>query len=223
VLLETWGTNGVTGIESFIVGNYVKVAVEDLVRPEHKALMLKWLPLQESLAELMQGEGWVQDMRPFLLPRIAQRDGNTDLGVLQAAAGLRDPAAYNDLIWHFENDLNGPHLYDALKNLPGIQLKEAVLRAWTASKSWTDWQAHTRYLLAPAAMDYGATDALELAIEKLDSPDTAGQDQEVAALRWAIFQRTGQSGSNEELRAWFKANKGKLVFDEKSRMFRPGT
>ncbi|MGD1000628.1 MAG: hypothetical protein ABSA67_08005 [Candidatus Brocadiia bacterium] len=217
VLLEIWGTTG--GLQSVRVDNFVKIAVDGLVRPENKAVLLKWLPLREDLVEIMQRKGWGQDMRPFLLARIAERSQYTCVEVLQAAAALRDPATNDDLVWHFENNQNGANIYDDIKNLPGIQLKDAVVRMWAASKSWTDWRAPRRYSMARAAMDYGVTEAMEFAVAKLGSPELGKWNND--QLRLAIRERTGQRGSDDDIRTWFQANKGKLVFDENRRMFVP--
>ena len=201
VLVEIWGISD--GPQSWWVDHFVKAALERLARPEDKALLLKWLPLHEEIVDVMQQKGWIQDMRPFLLARIAEHATDTNVIILKAAAALRDPAAYNDLIWHFENNMNGPTICDDIKNLPGIQLKDAVVRMWAESKSWTDWRSEWRYSLACAAMDYGVTDALEFAVENLDSPLAAQRWRVPETLRAAILQRTGLRGSDDDIRAWF--------------------
>ncbi len=219
VLLELWGTTVTSSLQILIVHNDVEAAVKGLVRPEHKALLLKWLPLGEFLADPMQRQGWIQEMRPFLVERIAERSPYTDVGVLHAAAALRDPATYDDLIWHFENNQNGLNIYDDLKNLPGIQLKDAVVRMWAASKSWTGFKAESRCQVAEAAMDYGSADALEFAVAKFDSPATNDWYRE--KLGKAIRERTGLLGPDKDIHTWFEANKGKLAFDSNRRRFVP--
>jgi tetratricopeptide (TPR) repeat protein len=220
VLLEMWPTSGVK--HGTRIGGYLKLAVDALARPEHKALLLKWLPLHEDLVEVMLGRGWREDMRPFLLARIAERKEDTAMEIVNAAIKLRDPASYNDLIWHLEHNMNGPNFYDDVKKLPGIQLKYAALRSWETSKSPMAWSREgQRLLIALAAMDYGATDALGLIVEDLNSPEVKQRYGMPERLREAIRQRTGQRGSNDEIRAWFRANEEKLVFDEKTRMYVP--
>ncbi len=221
VILQAWASSG----QSVAADYYAKAAVTRLARAENKPLLLKWLPLKEALAEIMLSKGWVQDMRPFLVARIAERSDKTDVGVLQAAAALRDPATYDDLVWHFENNQNGLNIYDDIKNLPGIQLKDAVVRTWAASKSWTGWKADRRCQVAAQALDYGMMDALEFAVVKLDSPDTT--EWFYYQLRRALHARTGVRGSDmdkdsdKDIHVWFEAHKGKFVFDENRRMFIP--
>ena len=219
VLLEIWGTTG--GTHDHRIEFYVKGAVEKLARPKDMALLLRWLPRHEPLREVIERKRRPPYARAFLLGRIAERAANTDKGILDAVIALRDPATYDDLIWQFENNIRGACIYDELRNLPGIQLKNPVLRLWEASKSWPPILAFRRYSAAPAAIDYGVTDALEFAVQNLDSREATGFAGVPERLREAIRQRTGQSGSDDEIRAWFKANSGKLVFDENKRTFQP--
>lgn len=215
-ILEIWGT---TGPESDMTDWCVKATVGRLARAEDRPLLLKWLPFHIEIAEVMASKGWAQDMRPFLVERIAQRSTSLELPILRAAAQLRDPATYADLAWHFENNQNGANIYGDIRGLPGIDLKDAVLRIWARSKSWKGWEANRRYTIAAAAMEYGSTEALQFAVEQLATAPPTHWVQET--LHTSIYDRTGQRGSDDEIRAWFEANKDKLVFDEKSRTFRP--
>jgi len=194
---------------------YIVPAIVRLAREEDKKRILEALPYTHDLVEVVLNRGWEEDAREILLAELRGGPQYLPPQWIQALANLRDPNTYQDLKNFLINGGNRYSTYEAIKDLPGIDLTQAVAGAWKAAKGEGRWEAP---YMAPAALEYGQKDALEFVINSLGRSDRdAGYVQEARQL---IMQYTDARGSNEEIRKWFAANKDKLVFDPAARKYR---
>ena len=72
--------------------------------------------------------------------------------------------------------------------------------------------------MAPIALQYGYVDALEIMLGNLGSPFSYGPRG--SSARQLVLRHTEATGSNSDLRAWFEANKNRIVFDFEDKKFR---
>ena len=210
VLLETL-SGGIT--QPFMVH-----AVRRLATQEHKKMVLDALPICPDLVEVVIANGWVQDARDILINEL--RSGQVSLPIewINIVASFRDPSTYGDLRAHLVHGSNRLWTYKAIKNLPDMDLHEAVAEAWQRCR-YREWEARS---MAPVAVEYGHIDALELLVNALDghSVDLMGGSY---SPRSVVLNHTEARGTNEEIRRWFNENKDRLVFDAHSKKFRVTT
>lgn len=189
-------------------------AIERLLKPEHKDLILKNLALRKELITLVIKYEWIDDARQILVDGVRQRE-NIFLPIewVNLVASFNDPSTYSGLTDYFIHGANRRMTYGAIRNLPGIELDDAVSKAWKKSKYADVFQSVN---IIPIALEYGHTDALGKAVSLLDSNDPF---QTSLSMRKNIEKFTGQTGSNEALREWYRTNKDRLRFDAETKRF----
>jgi hypothetical protein len=198
----------------WVASYYVIPAIVRLAREEDKKMILEALPYTHDLVKVVLNRGWEEDARETLLPQLRVA-GYLPTEWVQAVANLRDPRTYDNLKNYLINGNNKYWTYGAIKDLPGIDLTEAVAEAWRYAKRERGYEAA---YMAPVALEYGHKDALELIVNSLGKSDhDASYVREAEQL---IVEYTDAGGSNEEIRKWFAANKDKLVFDPVTKKFR---
>jgi ABC-type transport system involved in multi-copper enzyme maturation permease subunit len=191
-------------------------AIKSLTRPEDKALILQALPDNHYLVDLVIKYGWQADARDTLESALAQEEGALPLVWIKAVASLQDPSTYDDLKWYLVNRGNNRReTFDAIKQLPGLDLSDTVDEMWQKAKYGPSFQAADACAIAA---EYGHADAVETAASilkanrKEDNPKRA---------REVITKFTPATGDDAALVAWVEANHGKLVFDKQSGKFLP--
>jgi hypothetical protein len=192
---------------------YLTAAVSRLAGEEHKELILKVLPAEERLIGVVVEKGWVQDARSILTAALKNAPSYLPPQWIDAVASLRDPETHGDLRRYFVHGSNKSLTYQAIRNLPGIDLDAAVTEAW--KKPETAISPFERSDLAPIAAAHGHRDALDLAFELLDGSN----DWRAREARKTILRHTGATGSDDELKAWFRDNKDQLQWDAEMRKF----
>jgi len=132
-------------------------------------------------------------------------------------ASFEDPETYDRLIDCFVNQGNRAHTYNVIRKLDGINLEDAVARAWKRAKYEQEYETNT---MIPIAIAYGHQDALRLGIVDILGGDSDSYRREV---RKAVRKHTGIEGSDDALVAWFAENGENLVFDKETGLFQvPG-
>ena len=195
---------------------YIMAAVNRLAREEHKQIVLDALPFTHGLAEVVLRKGWAEDARETLLAEL--RTGPTHLPRewIQAVCSLRDPTTYPDMLKFFVWGDNRWETYRTIRLLPGIDLDKAVADAWAAA-GMNDDQPWETQALAAIAIRHGIVEALEFALE--GPADDGYWDRE---MRRAVQRHTEARGTQEQVRQWFRENRGNLVWDAEARVFRVG-
>jgi len=191
---------------------HLREVLERLARPEHKELVLEALPEIEALVEVVIDNNWLEDARETLIERVRARPDYLPIKWVKAVASFKDPETYDDLVEYFVFCNMPSMVHPVLKEIPELELDEAVERAWQRAKF-----GHTGMvtMMVPIAIEYGYPDALEQAVRDID--ETSGI--RVFNARDLVLKFTDARGSNEEIRKWYEENKDRLVFDPDRRRF----
>lgn len=193
--------------------HYETYAIKKLAKPKDKDLILKHLEQQPQLAETVVKFGWENDARNILLSGLKNSEYLPGVW-LKAVAGFNDPETYPLLTGFLVNGSNRDSTYGIIKDLPGIELEAAVAKAWRRAKYEQDW---ARRDMIPIAIAHGHTDALAAATQELGNDDLPGYQRK--KIRKSIATHTGIRGTDEELKDWYLANKGRLHFEEETKLF----
>jgi hypothetical protein len=106
--------------------------------------------------------------------------------------------------------------YEAIKNLPGIELSQEVAESWERVKNEGQlWEIQS---MAGIAMEYGHLDALEKEVELLGSGELMHYGHNMQPER-LILRYTDAHGTPDQIRKWYQENKSRLVFDKAARKF----
>lgn len=191
-----------------------------------KSAVLDALADRPELVRVVSAKGWERDARDTLARELGRRDRLPHAWV-EAAASLRDPSTYAALKAYFVEGRDRAATYEAIKDLPGLRLDDAVAEAWLrAQKSGPE----ERVAVARLAAERGHADALDALIASLDRPEPLHAQAREAILRRlpAEARRSrGESGpeaappSDEALRRWWAEHRGRLRFDPASGEYRP--
>jgi len=198
--------------ESKRFDNYNIWAIEKIAGPEHKELILQNLSRLPDLITVVVKHEWEIDAREVLLKGLKTRE-NLPRGWIHAVAGLEDPETYPALIMYFENGSNKIYTYNAIRNLSGVDLTDAVLKAWKQVRySSVEWEVRS---LSPVAIEYGIVDSLDFAARQLLSD----QGDDWNPIREAVNRYVGVFYSDENFSKWLKQNKGTIYFDSEAKLF----
>jgi hypothetical protein len=192
---------------------YLSEAIQRLTRPEDKALILQGLADDHKLAGLVVKYGWQADARDTLVSGLEHETHGLPDDWIKAVASLQDPSTYPALKAYLVKGRNRGEIFKAIKQLPGLDLTDAVDEMWKKAKYASPWEAMNA---CGIAAQYGHADALETAAGVLK---TSKNQYETKQAREVITKFTGASGDDKALVAWVEGNKGKLGFDAGSGKF----
>ncbi|MEI6560484.1 MAG: hypothetical protein WCO68_00185 [Verrucomicrobiota bacterium] len=196
---------------------YVWEAVKKLARPEDKEIILAALPAEHSLVSLVLKYGWAADAKEILLSALADEKSSLPLGWIKAVATLQDPSTYSDLTKYFvRRDGNRRDVFNAIKDLPGIDLTDAVAESWKRAKFHSESDILE---MSPIAAEYGNIEALDAAVKLLKSDSKNNYERKRASEILRKF--TPATGNDPALLAWHDANRANLAFDAASKKFIP--
>jgi len=205
VLLEFIGTG------EFLF--YAMPALKVMVRPEHKELILEHLPMQPELVEVIVQQGWVEDAKDILIHGIHTRVDYLPVEWIDAVAQFKDPGTYDDLKWYLIHSYEPERVYEAIKDLPGMDLKETVQKGWQLKR----YAPYGSFEMAKVAVRFGNVEALGELIAT--AADPTAQEWHSRQARRLVWRLTGEAGTGAHLTEWFKSNKDKLVFDPQAGVF----
>jgi len=194
---------------------YVVPAIVNLAREEDKAQILKALAYTHTLAKVVVEKGWEEDAKDILLAELRDRAEYVPTEWVRAVANLQDPNTYDDLKKYLISGGNKRWTYDAIKDLPGIDLTDAVAKAWERAKRSRYGEADEA---AGFAAEFGHVDALGYLIRSLSGSQRSTYAAQEA--REVIMRCTDARGTSEQIRKWFGENKDKLVFDPVAKKYR---
>jgi len=191
---------------------YLDAAILPLVREEDKALILGALRANPEFARIVLRHRWKADAREILLDE-SRLTVNSPAVWMRAVASLREPETFDALKDYFIRVKSGRReLYPALKKIPGFDLQTALAEAWKRAHYETTNELAD--LLIPLA-ESGNPEALEVAAELLaDSGDYAKY-----YAREALKNHTAAEGTDDEMIAWYLANREKLIFNPETKRF----
>jgi ABC-type transport system involved in multi-copper enzyme maturation permease subunit len=192
---------------------YISSAIQRLVRPEDKALILQALADDRDLVQLVINFGWQADARDILISGLNQDKQDLPEDWIKAVALLHDPSTYPALKAYFVNRGDKQDTLNAIKGLPGIDLPDAVGEMWKKARYGSSYDVMNAYEIAA---EYGHVDALETATGILKKEKNQYQLKRARAV---ITKLTPASGDDATLIAWFQANRDKLAFDPQSKKF----
>jgi hypothetical protein len=191
---------------------YLDAAIKQLARPEDKDLIIRALPSDHNLAEVVLEKGLQAEARETLITELSHKGEGLPPSWIEAVASLQDPATYPELKAYFVRGGNPQSTFAILRKLPGIKLADAVDEAWKKAK-YNEWWASD---MCGIAAEFGHADALQTAANILR---TTPRDDYRSEAREALKKFTPASGDDAALLAWFDANRDKLVFDPQERKF----
>jgi hypothetical protein len=223
VLITQLGASNVKYLIEFIKFNpqllrhHFDYAITQMVRTEHKELILENLKALPVLSEVILRNGWAEDAKDILLDVL--KNGYADLPSewIEAVASLNDPATYDSLKKYFIKHNNRGATFEAIQYLPGIELDEAVAEAWKM-RGMHEWE---RRSVAKVALGYGHVDALEMLLQYMNLKTT--NSWEVQDISKKLFMYVDQSGSSKEIYEWVKTNREKIIFDKKEKKYKLGS
>jgi hypothetical protein len=198
-------------------GYYLDRAIQALVEDRHKELILSNFARKQRLVSVVLQMNWEKDARETLISELNETNGSSlSTDWIKAVAALKDPETYDALTGYLSKTSNPAYVYDNLRFLPGIQLEDAVAKAWAKAKASSN--EYTIGSMAVIAASYGHQDAIEKLIEFVKNPPERLSSSVNPRLALVLYLDT--KGTNEELFAWYEANKNSLVFDPESKKFK---
>lgn len=202
---------------------YAENAINTVDWTPHRQLVLDSLALAPDLVKVVARRGWIDDAKPTLVEELRHRN---DLPIewLRVAASVAEPGDHDALAAYLVN-VNSWQLNDAyntIRRVDGLDIDTAVGEAWEASRfdAMDDRQA-----IAVIAVGHGYEGALIDLIELLPDEQPKPDDPHVfmrreVSPRLALLRHTEASGTNAEIKAWYRANRDNLVFDVEDRKWR---
>ena len=201
-------------------GYHLESAIKVLAEGRHKDLILKELPIRPRLVSVVIEKGWEEDAKEILVRELKGSEGNRlPIEWFRAVASFQDPSTYDALTNYFAKSMSASYLYQYIQRLPGIQLDGPVAAAWALTKS-TNSNSNSYFTgsMAVVAIGYGHQDAAEALIDLLKNPPARLSSS--VNPRLALLMHLDTTGSNEEIIAWYEANKENLVFDRERKKFK---
>ena len=189
---------------------HISLAIVSLVKETDKKLILKMLYYHPKLIDAVVKFGWEEDVRNIIFDKI-KVSNSLPVNWIICAGQLAKPENYDTLTGFFIRTYNRGYMYNAIKDLPGIELNNAVAEIWRTNKD-TGWSKKQCALIAA---DFGYLEALEAVIELRN--DRNRYFHRIAYDK--MYSLTGQRASYAGLKKWFAANKDKLVFDKKAKRY----
>ncbi len=196
---------------------YTFQAIKKLARPEHKELILENLAQRYDLIHVVVKYGWEHDAKETLLSEFMQGD-YLPSAWLSAIVTLEDPEVYPDLIAFFVRGGSSRRAtHDIIKNLPNIELEEAVQEAWRKAKHEAD--SYVCLDMIPVAMEWGLPDALDFAANASLRDNFSDRDYRKMKVRDAIYRHVGKFDTHRAFREWVVVNKDAIHFDPETKIF----
>jgi len=189
-------------------------AIIRLARDDQKQMIIDALPINNELVRAVVERGWEQDARAVLLAEMKDYPDHLPTEWIWAVANLGDPETYPLLTDYFVNGRNQYWTYEAIKDLPGINIETNIEAAWVNARDGDDCSA---FYMAKVAAGYGYPDALDYLVKSFDNADVrrwGGSD-----VRQTLYRLLPVRGSREELIAWYRQNKDKLIFDPETKTY----
>ena len=196
---------------------YASAAVREAADDAHKQLIIDALLDHEQLIMVIQRNGWQSEARDQIMRGLDRGINYTPRVWVQALADLQDPATYDTLALQLYRVRCSKYYYLVVKDLPGIDLDQAVFASWEVVHTSP---THARELreVSQIAVSHGHLGALAHLISLLpnEAPAHPGRADEIRA---AILDHIDFAGSDEQVRDWFEQNQDQMRFSRSDRRF----
>lgn len=198
-----------------IKNHHVQSALSRIVTGKNKKQVLENLKTYPKLIDCVIKNNWLDDSKKIIFERLdSNGNGYLPQQWINVAVQIASPKEYGILEKYFINASNSQQNYDALCQLDGFDMNRAVAKAWRHKKrSNLEWQ---RKNMAMIAARFGHRDALKYLIHAYRIEKNR---YHIGQMRTTLFQLTGQTLSPRKMLEWYNKNKGKLVFDSKSKEY----
>jgi hypothetical protein len=216
VLLEAFRS-----VPGHLHDNLVRV-LHDLLRDEHRDLILASLESQPYLARFVRDHDWVEAGREVLLrPVLRAKRRQLPNSWIEAVVELGDQRAVEGLRLLL---LRGPdpwgvyeRVYDLEDIHHGVSADLLWLRTMSGKSPETgkEWQTLVRVSAARVAIRFGNVDAL-ICLAK----DTQNVREPAAAEEVREFTDSDSERPLEEIHTWCVENRDRLEYDEEERVYR---
>jgi hypothetical protein len=197
------------------LSHYAAAAIAELASNEDESTIIQALPHNVNLIQTVVRQEWTTDAKAALVSVLQAHPSYLPPQWITAVASFQDPTTYPDLEWYFVNGPNQGSTYQAIRQLPGIDLADAVSEAWQSNR--VKCASSGRSATTSAAMDYGHVDALESAVGALGRQPC--ESDWLYDARNLVLQHLDVTGSDQQIQATFQKVREKLAFDPISRKF----
>lgn len=220
LLLDAWKSVGARGGGR----QHLSAAIELLLDTDaHKQMLLDRLAAQPDLIVFIEKKNWLPEARPIMIEAV-EKDPTLAPQWTSQLVGFKDPRTYDALAEGLVISRTPSQHYSMIKDLPGIELDDAVHRAWKRLRDEHKF-GHFDGQFAGNAMSHGNLDALGWLVDLLQADDF---DQQVAGfgrlhhkpVRDTLLLHIDFEGSDDEIKAWYYKNKDRLEFDKKRKVFK---
>ncbi|MFT5468844.1 MAG: hypothetical protein ACI8UO_003956 [Verrucomicrobiales bacterium] len=203
--------------------------IETLADETHRDAIVARLDDFPELIDVIHDRGWALGARQQLLDgmtkELEEDDPYLPTDWIGAVVQLQDRESYPLLTEYFRRGRYPAVTYKAIRDLPGIDLSEAVAEAWHVA-SWrreiagdTDNWFNTSFFsvrdAAQIAVEFGHIEALEVCISRM------GRREWTSRGTWEeiVRQHIDFIGTATDTESWFLANRDKLKFNPATRRF----
>lgn len=196
--------------------------IETIADESHREMIVARLTDYPELIDCVHDHGWAPEARQQLLDGLAKELEKDDPALptdwINAIVQLQDPKSFPMLVDYFRRGRYPAVTYDAIRGIPGIDLRDAIAKMWE-NASWrrelagdTDVWFNSSYFsvrdAAQIALEWGHVEALEVCISRM------GRREWTSRGTWddLVRQHIDFVGTPEQTEGWFLANRGKLIF-----------
>lgn len=183
-------------------------AISILAEDQDQNFILDNLKSNYALSKVVLTKGWCKEAESILIDMVTANSGYLPSETIKCLASLKRPEHYPILISYMTGGWNSHTTYGIIKNLPGIELTEALQVAWEGSRG-------NNYQIGYLTKDTLATGymaSFHFLFETIDDnyrvPDT------IYDAKSLIKQFTYQLGERADLKNWYERNKEVIVFDQ---------
>jgi len=194
---------------------YAAAAVAQLASNEDESAIIQALPHNVNLIQTVIQHGWITDAKATLASVLQAHPSYLPPRWIRAVASFQDPGTYPDLEWYFVNGQNQRSTYEAIGQLPGLDLAHDVATAWQSGR--LKCSSAGRSATTSAALDYGHVDALESAVDALGRQPC--ESDWLYDARNLVLQHLDVSGSDQQIQAIVRSEVNRLTFDPVRRKF----
>ncbi len=188
-------------------------AINILVDDKDRNLILENLESNYALSKVVFKKGWCKEAEHILSDMISASSGYLPSETIKCIASLKNPEHYPILISYMTRGWNAHTTYGVIKNLPGIELTNALQLAWEGSRG----KNYQIGYLTKDTLSTGYLPAFHFLFETID--DNYRVPHTIYDAKSLIKQFTYQLGTKQDLKQWYEKNKDNIVFDKDSKKY----
>ncbi len=189
---------------------HINWAIINVATESNKKQILEAFKKQHQLINCIVKMGWGKDAKITILEYLKKGKVTDYVPYVWSAAAVQaaSPKDYDIIEDYFARAGNPEMVFNTLRQLDGLNMKEAANKGWKYQKSKR--QTWSKGQMAIIAARFGNKDALKYMVYACRKE----KNQYMAAqIRDAIYKLTGKNLSFSKMERWYKKNQAKLVFD----------